>query len=135
MTTTPPPVPGTITIVLTPTDPYRLALDATSEIMQDEVRRMLAAMVRPEGWTTEIVRVPVPPSKGSRPRTDDAAMHGTVREVAAHTLKVGDVLALPMGRTATVSAPVKAGKRFVTVTTEHGESRYEPQQPVMVERR
>lgn len=133
MTTTPPPVPGTITIVLTPADPHALALDVTSEIMEDAMVAMVADLVRPQGWHTSVQRVPVPPRKGQR--TDDAAMHGTMREVAAHTLKEGDVLALPMGRTATVSAPVKAGKRFVTVTTEHGESRYEPQQPVMVERR
>jgi hypothetical protein len=42
----------------------------------------------------------------------------------ADKLWVGDVLALPFGKTATIRT-IKFGTKFVTIATEHGTSRLE----------
>lgn len=56
-----------------------------------------------------------------------------IREVHAHQLKRGDVLALPMGRTATVH-DAKAGSQYVTVwPTEGAPFRLELDAPALLE--
>jgi hypothetical protein len=55
-----------------------------------------------------------------------------IRSIRAHELKPGDVLALPMGKTATVSS-CDTGTKFVTFVTEHGISRVEKTSDVLLE--
>lgn len=50
----------------------------------------------------------------------------------ATRLEPGMVMALPMGRTATVQT-AKVGTRFVTFKTEYGESRVERNSEVLIE--
>jgi hypothetical protein len=57
-----------------------------------------------------------------------------IKSINAVDLKAGDVLALPMGRTATVSKVMKVGTQFVTFsTTEYGTSRVGRHDEVLLE--
>ena len=74
MTTT----PGTITITLVPRNPSAVALDVTSEIMEDTMRKVVSAFVRPEGWDTTIERVPWPADDDAP--TDEDILRQHIRE-------------------------------------------------------
>lgn len=54
------------------------------------------------------------------------------RSVLAEDLRIGDVLALPFGRSATVET-VMVGRTYVTVRTEHGASRLDRHEEIMLE--
>lgn len=54
------------------------------------------------------------------------------KEIPATELSVGDVLALPFKRTATISE-VSVGLRFVNFRTEHGKGRIDKYETVLVE--
>lgn len=55
-----------------------------------------------------------------------------MRNVKGKNLKVGMVLALPFGKTATISE-AKAGTRFMNFRTQHGKSRIELETEILVE--
>jgi hypothetical protein len=55
-----------------------------------------------------------------------------IREIQGRELQPGHVIALPMGRTATVRE-VKVGRVFATFVTEHGKSRVGLNDPVLLE--
>lgn len=52
--------------------------------------------------------------------------------IPATELKVGDVLALPMGKTATIKQ-VSVGTKFVNFVSEHGPARVELYEEMMIE--
>ena len=56
-----------------------------------------------------------------------------MRSIPATTLQKGDVLALPFGKTATISTDPKVGTKFVLFRTEHGPTRVGRYEEVMVE--
>lgn len=56
-----------------------------------------------------------------------------IRSVPATDLAPGMVLALPMGRTATVREDVKVGTKYVTFRTEHGKTRVGRYEEVTIE--
>lgn len=47
----------------------------------------------------------------------------SIRNIKSTDLKDGMVLALPMGRTATIQGEPKIGTKFVSFVTEYGKSR------------
>lgn len=55
-----------------------------------------------------------------------------IKSIPATELKEGHVLALPMGRTATVKF-AKIGLKFVSFSTEYGMSRVEKTSEVLIE--
>ena len=55
-----------------------------------------------------------------------------IKSIPATDLKEGMVLALPMGRTATVKF-TKIGLKFVNISTEYGMSRVEKFSEVLIE--
>lgn len=55
-----------------------------------------------------------------------------IRSIGAEDLQVGMVMALPMGRTATVSE-VKVGSRFVNFRTEYGPTRVEKSADILIQ--
>lgn len=53
--------------------------------------------------------------------------------IQARALKVGDVILLPMGRTATIKDDPKIGRIYVHTRTEHGPSRFTLYQEVQIQ--
>ena len=59
----------------------------------------------------------------------------TIRSVKADQLHVGDTMALPMGRTATIERILVTSprSRYVQLWTEHGKTRLERSMDVLIE--